>query len=122
MLKKYCTITHPFSANKMYTPVAYGKLIKSKKYREWIDKNLPIIVESMLPADSFPVDVEILVMADMNWKMKHDSDNLIKPIVDLLVRAKIIPNDTTRYVNSVKVRYLQSFWEPTVCISYCVTE
>jgi Holliday junction resolvase RusA-like endonuclease len=106
----------------MYTPVAYGKLIKSKKYREWIDKNLPIIVESMLPADLFPVDVEILVMADMNWKMKHDSDNLIKPIVDLLVRAKIVPNDTTRYVNSVKVRYLQSFWESTVCISYCVTE
>jgi Holliday junction resolvase RusA-like endonuclease len=122
MLKKYCTIAKPFSANKMYTPVAYGKLIKSKKYKDWIEKNLSIVVESMLPADTFPIDVEILVMADSSWKMKNDSDNLIKPIVDLLVRAKIVPNDTTRYINSVKVRYLQSFWEPTVCISYVETE
>jgi Holliday junction resolvase RusA-like endonuclease len=122
MLKKYCTIAKPFSANKMYTPVAYGKLIKSKKYREWIENNLSVVAESMLPADTFPIDVEILVMADSKWKMKNDSDNLIKPIVDLLVRAKIVPNDTTRYINSIKVRYLHSFWEPTVCISYVETE
>ena len=118
MLKKYCTIAKPFSANKMYTPVAYGKLIKSKKYREWIENNLSIVAESMLPADTFPIDVEILVMADSKWKMKNDSDNLIKPIVDLLVRAKIVPNDTTRYINGVNARYLQGFGPPVTTISY----
>ena len=118
MLKKYCTIKQPFSANKMYTPVAYGKIIKSKKYREWIENNLSIVAESMLPADTFPIDVEILVMADSKWKMKNDSDNLIKPIVDLLVRAKIVPNDTTRYINGVNARYLQGFGPPVTTISY----
>jgi Holliday junction resolvase RusA-like endonuclease len=76
----------------------------------------------MQPAKEFPIDVEILVMADSWWKMKNDTDNLIKPIVDLLKRADIIPDDTTRYVNSVKVRYLQGFKQPVICISYDTTD
>jgi len=76
----------------------------------------------MEPAKEFPIDVEILVMASWDWKFKNDTDNLIKPIVDLLKRADIIPDDTTRYVNSVKVRYLQGFKQPVICISYTRTE
>jgi len=41
MLKKSCTIEEPFSANKMYAPVARGKMVKSKKkYIDWIEKML----------------------------------------------------------------------------------
>jgi Holliday junction resolvase RusA-like endonuclease len=54
--------------------------------------------------------------------MKCDSDNIIKPIVDLLVRAEIVPDDKTRFINSVKVRYLQGFGAPVTCISYCATD
>ena len=43
MLKKSCTIEEPFSANKMYAPVARGKMVKSKKYIDWIEKNVVII-------------------------------------------------------------------------------
>ena len=122
MLKKSCTIQEPFSANKMYAPVARGKMVKSKKYNAWIEKHTPILKEAMEPAKEFPIDVDILVMADWTWKYKNDTDNLIKPIVDLLKRADIIPDDTTRYVNSVRVRYLQGFKQPTICISYATTE
>lgn len=118
MLKKSCVIEEPFSANKMYAPIARGQMVKSKKYNDWIEKHTPILKETMEPANSFPIDVDILIMADWNWKYKNDSDNLIKPIVDLLKRACIIPDDTTRYVNSVKVRYLQGFKQPVICISY----
>jgi Holliday junction resolvase RusA-like endonuclease len=106
----------------MYTPIARGQMAKSKKYNAWIEKHTPILKESMQPAKEFPIDVEILVMADSWWKMKNDTDNLIKPIVDLLKRADIIPDDTTRYVNSVKVRYLQGFKQPVICISYDTTD
>ena len=82
----------------------------------------PIIKEKMSPAIEFPIDVDILIMADWTWKYKNDTDNLIKPIVDLLKRAEIIPDDTTRYVNSVKIRYLQGFKQPAICISYVTTE
>ncbi len=122
MLKKSCVIEEPFSANKMYAPIARGQMVKSKKYNDWIEKHIPILKEKMEPANAFPIDVDILIMADWNWKYKNDTDNLIKPIVDLLKRANIIPDDTTRYVNSVKVRYLQGFKQPVICISYSSTE
>jgi Holliday junction resolvase RusA-like endonuclease len=122
MLKKSCVIEEPFSANKMYAPIARGQMVKSKKYNAWIEKHTPILKETMEPAIEFPIDVDILIMADWTWKYKNDTDNLIKPIVDLLKRAEIIPDDTTRYVNSVKVRYLQGFKQPTICISYMTTE
>jgi Holliday junction resolvase RusA-like endonuclease len=122
MLKKSCTIQVPFSANKMYAPVARGKMVKSKKYNDWIQKNISIIKDNLLPATSYPIEIEILILADFQWKMKSDPDNIVKPIVDLLVRAEIIPDDTSRFVESVKVRYLQGFGSPTTCISYSIVE
>ena len=122
MLKKSCTIQEPFSANKMYVPVALGKMVKSKKYNDWIEKNILIIKDNLLPATQFPIDVEILIMADYKWKLKCDADNIIKSLVDLLVRAEIVPDDKTRYINSVKLRYLQGFGTPTTCISYSIVD
>lgn len=122
MLKKSCTIQEPFSANKMYAPVAKGKMVKSKKYNDWIEKNISIIKDNLLPAKNYPIEIEILILADVQWKLRSDPDNIVKPIVDLLVRAEIIPDDTSRFVESVKVRYLQGFGSPTTCISYTIVE
>jgi Holliday junction resolvase RusA-like endonuclease len=122
MLKKSCTIQEPFSANKMYAPVARGKMVKSKKYNDWIEKNILIIKDNLLPATNYPIEIEILILADTQWKMRCDPDNIVKPIVDLLVRAEIIPDDTSRFVESVKVRYLQGFGSPTTCISYSIVD
>jgi len=122
MLKKSCTIQEPFSANKMYAPVAKGKMVKSKKYNDWINNNINTIKENLIPATQFPIEVEILVMADYKWKLKCDTDNIIKPIVDLLVRAEIVPDDTSRFIESVKVRYLQGFGSPVTCISYSIVD
>ena len=106
----------------MYAPVARGKMVKSKKYNDWIEKNISIIKDNLLPATSYPIEIEILILADTQWKMRSDPDNIVKPIVDLLVRAEIIPDDTSRFVESVKVRYLQGFGSPTTCISYSIVE
>lgn len=122
MLKKSCTIQEPFSANKMYAPIARGKMMKSKKYNDWISKNVSIIKDNLLPANKFPIEVEILVLADSQWKMRCDSDNIVKPIVDLLVRAEIVPDDTSRFIESIKVRYLQGFGAPVTCISYTTVD
>ena len=35
---------------------------------------------------------------------------------------QIIPDDTSRFVESVKVRYLQGFGPPTTCISYTIVD
>ena len=102
----------------MYVPIARGKMVKSRKYNAWIEKNLPVLTEEMLPASQFPINVELLVMANHLWRMKNDSDNLVKPLIDLLVRAQIIPDDTSRYIENVQLRYLYIPGDPMVRISY----
>lgn len=118
MRKNSCIVNKPFSANNMYVPIARGKMVKSKKYNNWIEKNLPIIIEEMNRPDKFPINIELLVMANHFWRMKNDIDNLAKPLIDLLVKAEILPDDTSRYVENVNIRYLYISGDPLVRISY----
>ena len=98
MQKTSCLLEKPFSANKMYVPIARGKMVKSKKYNDWIVRNLPIVIENLSPAQDYPINLEILIMANHLWRRKNDIDNLVKPLIDLLVRAEIVPDDTSRYI------------------------
>lgn len=122
MQKNACIIYKPFSANQMYVPIARGKMVKSRKYNAWIEKNLQVVIEEMAPVSNFPVDIELLVMANHFWRQKNDIDNLVKPLIDLLVKANIVPDDTSRYIENVHVRYLYISGEPLVRISYSAVE
>lgn len=106
MKKTYCAIENPFSANKMFVPIGQGKLIKSKQYREWIETTLPLISEQLEPIKEFPVEIELVIYSGTDWQNKRDIDNCIKPIIDLLVRAEILPDDTTKYIENVSVRHV----------------
>ena len=53
MRKLSCQIGIPISANEMYVPINKGQLVKSKKYREWIDKNIVILKENMSKQNPF---------------------------------------------------------------------
>jgi Holliday junction resolvase RusA-like endonuclease len=121
--KTFCSIGAPFSANEMYAPVAKGVLVKTKKYKKWIETNLPLLINEMSPANNFPIAVKVIVMAGrgFNSTTKNDIDNLKKPICDLLVRANIIPDDEKKYISKVEINYLPSFalkCEPLTHISY----
>lgn len=102
----------------MYVPIARGKMVKSKKYNAWIDKNIQIMSEEMAPVKKFPVNIELLVMANHLWRQKNDMDNLAKPLIDLLVKAEIVPDDSSRYIENVHIRYLYISGDPLVRISY----
>ena len=121
MQKTSCIVHKPFSANQMYVPIARGKMVKSKKYNSWIEKNLPVIHE-LTPPEKFPFNVELLVMANHLWRQKHDIDNLAKPLIDLLVKGQIFPDDTSRYIENIHVRYLYISGDPLVRISYEIVE
>lgn len=122
MRRNACILENPISANQMYAPVARGKMVKSKKYNLWINKNLPLLKDQMDVITQFPINLEIMVMANHFWRMKNDSDNLVKPLIDLLVKAEIIPDDTSRYIENISVRYLYMPGPPTVRISYEIVE
>lgn len=118
-----CSIGAPFSANGMYAPVARGVLKRTKKYNEWIEKNQPLLEEALLPAKEFPISLKVVVMGGrgFNSMTKNDIDNLKKPLCDLLVRAKIVPDDEKKYISRVEISYLPSptsGCEPLTFISY----
>lgn len=117
MKKNSCNIGKPFSANQMYVPLGKGRMVKSAKYRKWIEDN-SIHLECMSEAQKFPVVVDVLILANHMWTMKNDPDNCLKPIMDLLVRNGIIPDDTNQYVEKVSARVLFCPGEPMVRISY----
>jgi Holliday junction resolvase RusA-like endonuclease len=105
-MSRSCLIGNPFSSNQMYSPIGRGKLVKTKKYKIWIEKNLPLIKNNLSPVKKFPVIVNILILANTQWTNKHDPDNCLKPIMDLLVSAEILPDDNHKYVEQVSCRFL----------------
>jgi Holliday junction resolvase RusA-like endonuclease len=101
-----CNIGAPFSANGMYVPVGLGQMVKSKKYRKWLDLVVPQFKEQLRPAERFPIRIEILIVGGREWTEYNDIDNTCKPICDALVLAGIIPDDRSKFVESVFPRIL----------------
>ena len=102
------TIGAPFSANQMYSPsIKYG-MVKSKKYRKWIEHNITQF-QTISPPISFPVEIDICVFGGRGFGQRSDVDNIVKPIGDLLVKAKILPDDNYKYVNKYTVRFMDSW-------------
>lgn len=102
------TIGAPFSANKMYAPSKRFGMVKTKKYRNWIEHNLDKITQIDKP-QSFPIKIYIQVFSGIGFTEASDVDNIIKPITDLLVRAEIIPDDNIKYVHRSEVVFMD-FW------------
>lgn len=102
------TIGAPFSANKMYAPSQRFGMVKTQKYRKWIEFNLPKISSLEKPL-SFPIKIYIQVFSGIGFTEASDVDNIIKPITDLLVRAEIIPDDSIKYVHKSEVAFMD-FW------------
>lgn len=118
MKKTYCSLEYPFTANQMYVPVGRGQLVKSKKYRDWLDKNLPIIKESLSSPEKYPIEIQLTIFSNDSWVKKNDIDNLIKPTIDLLVKSNILPDDSCQYIENVNIRHVWMTGCPTLSISY----
>lgn len=100
-----CSIGAPISANRMYAMTPKG-VFKTRKYRNWIETNLPIVQSQMRPARNFPIDVDIVIVQGRDWGPHCDPDNSCKPILDLLSNAGVIPDDSGKYIRKVNVRYM----------------
>lgn len=106
MRKLSCHIDAPFSANNMYVPTGRGQMAKSLKYRQWLEQVVPQLKANLSPAERFPVQIEIFVLGGREWQLGQDIDNVCKPLIDALVKAEIIPDDKSKYVEFASARYL----------------
>lgn len=104
-----CSFGAPISANDMYVPIARGVMRKSRRYRQWLETVIPQMQAQLRPPTRFPVDIEVTVVGGRDWHDDCDIDNALKPVVDALVKAGILPDDRARYVASCHPRFMP-FW------------
>lgn len=97
MIAQY-TIPVPPSANKLFAGV--GRRFKSPPYKRWIKITDTEIMAQRVGQPRFDGPVSIVIAVPFT-RGKRDVDNHTKPIVDALVRMKIIPDDNDNHVKSI---------------------
>lgn len=105
------TIGPPISVNRMYVPSKRYGMVKSKKYRNWIEQNIEL-VKSIEKPKNFPIDLEVTVFIGRGFTDKSDIDNVLKAVADLLVKSEIIPDDNINYIRKCEAKFMD-YWKKT---------
>jgi Holliday junction resolvase RusA-like endonuclease len=104
----------PPSTNALYINVKGRGRIKSRDYRGWSQsKGWEILTQK---PQKFVVPVHLIIIAKQP-KRQRDGDNLLKPLLDLLVTQQIIPDDSHKYVKGVSFQWTE---RPLLRGSACV--
>ena len=93
----------------MYTLSKRFGMVKSRHYRAWIERNLQTVIDELDKVEIFPIEIEIQVVEGYGFHSRADISNINKACVDLLVRAKIIPDDNSKYVTRCEEKFIP-FW------------
>lgn len=96
-MANFCLIEKPFSVNAKSN---------SSKYKKWMDEHIAFFAANLQPCKNFPVRISITAVEGREIHEKSDIDNIIKPLVDAIVRAKIIPDDNIKFVEEVQSRFI----------------
>jgi crossover junction endodeoxyribonuclease RusA len=93
-------LEYPPSVNQLWRAVPGRGVIKSKVYRIWLEKNLWIIrgQTSNKILGKFTIEFE----ATRPDKRRRDIDNLIKPLMDVIVQAGLVEDDSLCEMLSIK--------------------
>jgi crossover junction endodeoxyribonuclease RusA len=117
-----CSVWLPFppSTNNLFrNGVVKGKHMRfqSKGYRAWrLEAALRLMV-AKLPRFIAPVAVKLeLTPKD---KRSRDADNCAKPVLDALVEARVLPDDSNRFVRSVSIHWQEPAKRAGVVVSIC---
>ena len=93
-------LTYPPTANGLFANDSRtGGRIKTKEYRKWCNDAGWEIVEQGRTKIAGPVVVALECRAPDN--RARDIDNLLKPVLDLLVRMQVIEDDKSSIVRTV---------------------
>lgn len=99
----------PPSANRMFrvarTRRGRGRLVKSRDYKAWLALAGPLLRVG-LERPALPARVSFVVWGGDGWSRNRDVDNLVKPLVDALVVARLLPDDNSRYLHEIRIRFI----------------
>ena len=93
----------PPSTNNLFSSSRRGYRFKSRRYNAWLTEAGWILKVQRSRLIVGPVQVVIRATPK---RRRRDADNLIKPLLDLLVSARVIEGDDWRTVRSVTAAWV----------------
>lgn len=75
--------------------------IRSPHYREWVDVAAPEM-RKLAPPQEYPTAVRFAVGGHVN--SQRDLDNMLKPLLDLMVSVGVLKEDNVKHVGQVAIR------------------
>ena len=80
------------------------RLSRSGRYQSWLDAVVLLLRQSRPKISRYPIELRFEVLGGKDWR-RRDLDNVIKPTIDALVKSGWIPDDSTKYVAGITVRF-----------------
>ena len=97
-------LPYPPTLNTAFLNIPGRGRVASKQYKAWTAEALWMIKSQN--ASQFSVEVSISIGIVAPDKRARDIDNLIKPVLDVLVKALVIKDDSSKYVRKVSAQWL----------------
>jgi Holliday junction resolvase RusA-like endonuclease len=115
-----CTLPIPPSVNSIWR-VSNGRIRKSAKYREWLTCCDLSALQARVPRPSIskPCSIEVIVRTGHGWRGSRDIDNLLKPILDWLVRWNILAGDDCSVVRQILIS-IDPLPRPVACVDITI--
>lgn len=85
------TLPYPPSTNAIWRQVD-GRTLVSKKYRQWMATALSLV--ALAHAGQVSGGFKVTITAHRPDRRRRDLDNLLKPILDCLVKAQVVEDDS----------------------------
>lgn len=78
------SLPYPPSANKLWKPVGYGRMIKTAEYRLWMKEAAWIAAMAARDQGQLLGPYKLLILACPTLKRCRDVDNIVKPTSDAI--------------------------------------
>lgn len=92
------SLNNAFSQNRRT-----GRRFKTRRYSQWQAQAMWLIKLNKLRRVEGPARITVTLHA--KDRRHRDADNLLKPIIDSLVRGGVLAGDDERYVREVSARW-----------------
>lgn len=119
-MRQRLKLPFPPSLNNCFVNAKGGGRIPSQRYKAWTTEALWSLKAQHAMKMAGDLSIHIGIVAPD--KRSRDCDNLAKPVLDLLVKAGVIADDSNRHVRSVSIEWLASGDPCTVIVSQYMEE
>lgn len=99
------TLPIPPSVNNLFANGKKGRY-RTAAYEEWSRMGIAMLAAQRVGVAQVPCRVVVTIRGGPGFSKLRDIDNTLKPVLDLLVNAGVLPGDNVTRVYEVTARYV----------------